>query len=354
MNRRSFIGNTIGAGIGVTLGTSASTAAPARMRSSPAARDPLVDKAMRAMLAMQRLEWEQGVAAQALLEMGERDWTILLAKEAAHRAGPDGRLAIMTDRAGVTDPGSNGEAVLFAAKETGDPALRAAFERMVDYLATKAPRTADGTIHHILEKPQVWIDSMYMGPPCLAVGGRFAEAVKQVEGIRRLLWNPKAKLFSQIWDDGTKTFAQPKFWGVGNGWAAAGMTRVAAALPDAHAADRTRIRGYVVETLDGCLAHRRPDGLFHNMVDEPATFIETNLSQIMAYVIYRGVREGWLGRNYLREAEVMRSAARAKVDEWGLVQGVCGAPDFEHPGTATEGQAFFLLMEAEAAKSAPA
>jgi hypothetical protein len=42
----------------------------------------------------------------------------------------------------------------------------------------------------------------------------------------------------------------------------------------------------------------------------------------------------------------MRAAARAKVDGLGLVQGVCGSPSFEAPGTATEGQAFFLLMEA--------
>ena len=31
---------------------------------------------------------------------------------------------------------------------------------------------------------------------------------------------------------------------------------------------------------------------------------------------------------------------------YGLVQGVCGAPHFDHPGTAAEGQSFFLLMEA--------
>jgi hypothetical protein len=27
------------------------------------------------------------------------------------------------------------------------------------------------------------------------------------------------------------------------------------------------------------------------------------------------------------------------------VQGVCGAPAFDHAGVATEGQAFFLMME---------
>ena len=37
-----------------------------------------------------------------------------------------------------------------------------------------------------------------------------------------------------------------------------------------------------------------------------------------------------------------------EVDAYGLVQGVCGAPGFDHAGTAPEGQAFFLLMEAAA------
>jgi len=42
----------------------------------------------------------------------------------------------------------------------------------------------------------------------------------------------------------------------------------------------------------------------------------------------------------------MRQAAHAKVDKHGYVQDVAGAPTFQKPGRATEGQAFFLLMEA--------
>jgi hypothetical protein len=42
----------------------------------------------------------------------------------------------------------------------------------------------------------------------------------------------------------------------------------------------------------------------------------------------------------------MRQAAHEKVNAYGLVQGVCAAPHFDRPGTAPEGQAFFLLMEA--------
>ncbi len=45
------------------------------------------------------------------------------------------------------------------------------------------------------------------------------------------------------------------------------------------------------------------------------------------------------------------SAARRpskSLDALGYVRDVCGSPTFEKPGTATEGQAFFILMEAAA------
>ncbi|MGE5812743.1 MAG: glycoside hydrolase family 88 protein, partial [Ignavibacteria bacterium] len=87
------------------------------------------------------------------------------------------------------------------------------------------------------------------------------------------------------------------------------------------------------------------DGLFHNIIDNPNSFIETNLSQMLAYSIYKGIKGGWIDGRYKENADKMRVAAHKKVDELGLVQGVCGSPEFDHPGTAAEGQAFFILME---------
>ena len=285
---------------------------------------------------------------QALLEWGDRDMVIRMAQGAMLRVYDDGRLGMVSDNHGVTDPAANGEGFLFAAKATGDPLFKDGAGGMLEYLLKKAPRTADGTLHHIDHKPQVWIDSMYMAPPFLAVAGASAEAVKQVEGIRRILWNKPARLFSHIWDDGTKTFERKAFWGVGNGWAAAGMTRVIKALPAGMTGEKKRLVGYVREVVDGCLKHRRPDGFFHDVVNDPKSFVETNLAQMLSYSIFRGVKGGWLPRSYVGEAEIMRRAATDKVDELGYVRDVCGSPTFEKPGVATEGQAFFILMEAAA------
>ncbi|MBI5932038.1 MAG: glycoside hydrolase family 88 protein [Chloroflexi bacterium] len=298
------------------------------------------------MLAMQRRPWEQGVAAQALLEVGDFETMILLAKDSAYLQIPDGRLAMPDVAHAVTDPAVNGTAVLKAAELTGDAGLRHSAQRMADYLLYTAPRTADGILHHITTAPQLWIDSAYMAPPFLAIAGYPAEAVRQLEGLKHYLWNLDKKLFSHIWDDGKKAFERQDYWGVGNGWAAAGMMRVIMALPDSMNTQRQWLIESLKEVIDGCLVYQRTDGLFHNVVDQPATFVETNLAQMLAYSIYRGLQFGILDTSYQSHADVMRAAVHQQVDAYGFVQSVCGAPNFDRPGIATEGQAFFLLMEA--------
>lgn len=306
----------------------------------------LVAKVQKAMLAMQRRAWEQGVAGQALLEQGETDLVVLFAKDALVNQAKDGRLGLNGDRAPVTDPASNGEPVLAAYRTTGDPAFKAAADRMLEFLLHQAPRSSKGLIFHNQDENRIWVDSFYMAPPFLAVAGHPDEAVRQVEGYRETLRSPETGAYFHIWDEARQRFERKLLWGVGNGWAAAGMARVIRALPEAMKGDKERIAGHVRELLDACLKFQRTDGLFHDVLDDPSTFVETNAAQMFAYTIYRGVKGGWLAPSYLAPAERMRKAAHAKVDGFGLVQGVCGAPNFDRSGTATEGQAFFLLMEA--------
>ena len=303
-------------------------------------------KVKAALLSMQRRPWEQGVAAQALLELGDTEAMILLAIDAANLQIEDGRLAMPGERHAVADPAANGEPVLAAARIMGDGSLRRAGQRMADYLLTSAPRAPDGTIYHNTPEPEIWINSLYMVPPFLAVAGYPDEAVRQIEGIKRCLWHPDARLFSHVWNAGEQKFTRGAFWGVGNGWAAAGLIRVIRALPDSMMAQRAELMVLLHAVIDGCIAHQRLDGLFHNVVDDPTTFVETNLAQMLAYSIYRGIAAGVIARNYRGTADRMRAAAHAQVDDYGFVRGVCGAPNFDRSGIAAEAQAFFLLMEA--------
>lgn len=299
-----------------------------------------------ATLAMQRYSWEHGTVAQAFLEQGDRDVVIAMAKEAAYRQAEDGRAAMMGNQAAVTDPCSTGEALIFAFEETGDACFRVAYEKMLDWSLVTAPRNAEGLVYHVDNAPEIWVDSFYMLPPFLARAGRVNEAMQQIRGYWEILFRPGKRLLAHMWHDGEKRFLREDVWGVGNGWAMAGMTRVLGMLPDGYAAEKAELAEKINTLIQGALPLMRKDSLFHDVPDDPESFVETNFAQMVAYTIYRGVKGGWIESGLLREADCMRNAAWNKLDRYGLVQGVCGAPTFDKPGVASEGQAFFLLMEA--------
>jgi unsaturated rhamnogalacturonyl hydrolase len=305
----------------------------------------LMEKAAIAALAMQRRDWEQGVLAQAFLEAGDDEKLILLTKAAIVQRTPDGRLGVVVSGS-PTDPAMGGVAYWRAGELTGDKEIQAAARGLLEWILTGAPRSPDGILYHTFKSPEMWSDGFNCAPPFLAATGHVDEALRQIEGYRKRLWDPRRKLLSNIWDDGAQKLKRKDFWGTGNGWAAAGVARVIRSMPASRRDDRARQAGFVRDIVDGCIAYQRPDGLFHDVVDRPDTFVETNLAQMLAFAIYTGVAGEWLPRQYLQAANRMRSAARAKLDAFGYVQGVCGAPRFDRAGTSAEGQAFFLMMEA--------
>jgi rhamnogalacturonyl hydrolase YesR len=341
-HRRDFI-RTFASGSLVAAGTGTAFSC---VTHNTVNENDLVEKVRCAMLSMQRAPWEQGVAMQACWESGDFEMAYLMAKEAVLRQGNDGRLSMINRSfGGVTDPAAAGEVVFRMAEKYGEKDLSDGHKKMLDYLLNVAPRSGEGVLYHTLKGREFWIDSMYMAPPYLSVAGHPEEAVRQIKGLHRALWNEEKRLYSHRWDDANNDYINEKFWGVGNGWAMASFARVIDSLPESMNKEKNDIIQYAKENIEGCLTHLRPDGLFHNIIDDGQTFIETNLSQMVAYTIYRGIKSGWLSETYFEKAERMREAVHMKVDQHGFVQDVCGAPGFNRPGRATEGQAFFILME---------
>jgi rhamnogalacturonyl hydrolase YesR len=309
-----------------------------------------ITKVKIALLSMQRHSWEQGTAMQAFLEQGDSEIVTAMAKEAVYRRIKDGRAAIIGISDAVTDPCSVGEALLYACKKTGDPALKTGYTALLAWALHKAPRSKDGVVYHLESKPQFWSDSTYMLPPFLAAAGYYNAALRNFYGYWNALYDGEAKLMRHIWDDEKKVFVRGACWGGGSGWTLAAIARLYDLLPREYEGDKRKIADMGKILADGVIRYMRPDGLFHDVPDDPATFTETNLSQMLAYTLYRGVHSKWLGPSYLSTAEKLYAAAAKKVDAYGLVQDCCGAPFFDKPGVSPEGQAFYLLMDAARAK----
>ena len=358
-SRRNFLKKAGGAAIGMAgISAVSGTFAPEIQDSGKSGKlftreisgtKDRIERVKIATLGMQRYDWEQGTVAQAFLEMGELDLVVAFARGAIMRQ-EKGRFSIMKGNGPISDCSSVGEAVLFAEKLTGDPIFQKGADEMLNVIKNTNHRTSDGIIYHTQEPQKgLWSDFNYMLPPFLAAAGEFQEAIKQIEGYRKYLYNEQDKLYSHMWDDEKKRLNRADYWGVGNGWSAAGMTRMIKMLPDSMLAEKKKLIGYVRDLLDGCLKYLRPDGTFHDVVNKPETFVEVNLSQMLCYSIFRGVAAGYLDSSYLKPTEIMRKAANDRVDKLGYVHDVCGVPSFDRPYFAPEGQAFYLLMETAAA-----
>ncbi|MEU9740897.1 glycoside hydrolase family 88 protein [Micromonospora chersina] len=308
--------------------------------------DDTTDRVLAALLAMQRQSWEQGVTGHALLDLGLGELAVLVADAAVTRQHPDGRLGDVSGEAGAVNGAACGEVVRYAATTDGDARFTAALDAQLDWLLTRAPRAADGTLFHLLDGRQVWADTVYMVVPLLALVGRTDLAAVQVDGHRRRLFDPRTGLYAARWDEDRGELDQPQPWGTGNGWVVAGIARALRLAPDWSAGLRAELAGHARTVLAACLAHRADDGLFPDVLDDPGSFREANTAQLLGYAALTGVADGWLPASWLGTGAELLAAAGRRVDRRGRVTGVSGAPDFTRPGTSPEAQAFHLLGHA--------
>ena len=186
MNRRCFLYGT------ASLAACPASAQPAQGTAPQAENESRIRKAAAAAMAMQRRDWEQGVLAQALLEANDRDAVILLTKAAIVQRTPDGRLGVVVSGS-PTDPAMGGEAYAQAAEWTEDPLIRDAVQGLLEWIRTTAPRNASGILYHTFLVPEMWADGLNCAPPFLAAMGYYDEALTQIEGYWKRLWNPETE-----------------------------------------------------------------------------------------------------------------------------------------------------------------
>jgi len=304
---------------------------------------PLTD----AMLATRRHSWEQGVVMQALDAIGARDTMVALAYEAVTAtAVADGRVGVTPgpDEGSATDSCACGIPLARAHALTGDGVFAQALDGLDRWATHGLPRRADGVAFHETRHNRIWVDSFFMLPPFLADRGHMDDALHQINGFWETLYDPMAGLLHHRWDDDLGAYDWPRFWATGHGWALAGLTqviqRVAEPEPRAWLVDK------VTMLLDALAPLQTDDGLWHNEVDRPDTFVDSTGACFIAYAILTGVKEGWLSSEYEPMATRTRDGARRRVGPYGFLEQVPGAPFFESPGVSAEAQAAYLLMQA--------
>lgn len=114
----------------------------------------------------------------------------------------------------------------------------------------------------------------------------------------------------------------PYHWGRGNGFAALGYAETLTYLPDDHAHRDDLISAHK-RHLDALIAHRRPSGMFSQLLDLPGTYQELTSVCMVGYAVARGLRLGWLDDSYNRFADSLWNAASERIGPNGEVVDGC-------------------------------
>ncbi|GAA6035489.1 hypothetical protein JCM8097_000277 [Rhodosporidiobolus ruineniae] len=298
--------------------------------------------------------------------------TSIVSSWAAKRPSWTNQLAYENNGA-AGDPAALGVGWLVAAAAEGaegnsgtQSTYQSQVQQEVNYLLNSVPRTSDGAISHrpSSEAVQLWADFMYMVPPLLAYYGiatstqsLLEEAYTQCRLYRQYL---------QSWTSGAGgawkhivlgTWQDDGLWDTGNGWAAAGMMRVAATImgseyKDELAGEAYQLQVWTNEILTAAFSHIKSDGLLPNYYDSASgsSFSDASGSALLAASAYRlaTLNSTAISQDTLDSAATIRAAVNGKVNtQTGWVAPVVNPLSFkDQSSTSPEGEAFVLLLQA--------
>ncbi|MBE2213629.1 MAG: glycoside hydrolase family 88 protein [Opitutaceae bacterium] len=248
---------------------------------------------------------------------------------------------LLTSLDSLDDCGSAGSALLEVAKYFDLRGFRVIADIVADHISTKQIRLSDGTffrknLMHSFHEDTLWADDLYMSVPFLCRYYQLTgdakyidDAARQFLGFKRLLFLPDLKLMAHVYDF-MRDMNTGIPWGRGNGWVVFSLSELLAVLPKDHAL-RPALLSMFRELCEGLLAQQDADGMWHQVINEHDSYIETSCTSMFAYAFARGVQQGLFAQPEPYVAAVFRAWSalnRNSIDHLGNVHGVCRGSEF--------------------------
>ncbi len=217
----------------------------------------------------------------------------------------------------------------FVAEETGNQKYLSLCQDWAQWVMTEMPRTEEGGLQHIVSgeenRQQLWDDTLFMTVLFLAKMGVMLnkkeyqqEAVYQFLLHARYLEDRKTGLWFHGWCfEGRHNFAQA-LWARGNCWITAGIPELLEIMEPEPADRRFLIR--ILNTQVEALAKLQADsGLWHTLLDDPASYEESSAAAGFAYGILKGIHTGILPDRFQSVADKAVEGVLRHIDQDGTV-----------------------------------
>ncbi|ORY09815.1 hypothetical protein BCR34DRAFT_486633 [Clohesyomyces aquaticus] len=276
-----------------------------------------LDKIVQVAKELAKHSWEYGAVSQALVEVYNPEISLFadtidfkthresgVFKEAkglvyAKQFIRLDQQTLVDGEGSAGDPASLGIAALLLSQS--DSSYQAPIERQVDALLKSTPKYENGAISHRENVAELWSDFTYMALPFLAFRALLQDDVTSMHAVmkqcnlqRQVLQEPTSRLWQHIIGPEKEDRG---LWSTGNGWAAAGLTRVLAvakafhhkAFADASLDIEVRaLEGAISDIIKGAVASAdRTSGVLRNYLGDDSWFGEMAGTVAIASVIFR-------------------------------------------------------------------
>ena len=271
-----------------------------------------------------RWNYEQGLILEGFYRMwketGQRKYYNYLKKNIDYYIEPDGNIKTYNINDYNLDNISPGRLLLHLYAETKEEKYRKAADLLMKQIDAQ-PKTSEGGFWHKKRYPfQMWLDGLFMAEPFNAKYAlmfnkkeEFKEIINQFLLIQYHLKDETTGLFYHGWDESRKqkwadpvTGTSPNFWGRANGWFMMAMIDVLDYIPEKYSG-----RDSIVQMFKNLAASiikvRDPETkLWFLVLDQGSredNYIETSSSLMFIYSYLKGVRKGYINKDYLKPAE---------------------------------------------------
>ena len=194
------------------------------------------------------------------------------------------------------------------------------------------PRTEEGGFQHMtsdtLNDQELWDDTLFMTVLFLANMGRIEgkqayidEAQYQFMLHAKYLADVKTGLWYHGWTfNGRHNFAGA-FWGRGNCWVTIAIPEFLQMVECAPAVKKA-LTGVLENQVQSLTRFQNESGMWHTLVDDPTSYVESSATCGFAYGILRAVHTGLLDREYEKVALKALKPILGYVGEDGVVKQV--------------------------------
>ncbi|MGX7198542.1 glycoside hydrolase family 88/105 protein [Enterococcus nangangensis] len=214
--------------------------------------------------------------------------------------------------------------------------LRRLLQRIAEFIYLRQERNPDGTF--VRGNQTMWIDDLYMSCPFLTHYYQFTHeekyllcAGKQFLGFKERMFLPQQNLMSHIFET---NYAKANLipWSRGNGWVIYSLSELLVVLPAQHEL-RIPLQTFYRELVKGLLSLQDDSGLWHQILDEPATYAETSATAMFICAFAKGILRDWLP-DTMKNAVLLacqqgwQGIVTEALDEKGNLYGVCQGSGF--------------------------